>query len=52
MSLGGGASTALDDAVRASIAAGVSYAVAAGNGDFLGRQQPRATTPRPASARR
>jgi serine protease len=40
MSLGGGASTALDDAVRASIAAGVSYAVAAGNGDFIGRQQP------------
>jgi subtilisin family serine protease len=40
MSLGGGASTALDDAVRASIAAGVTYAVAAGNGDFLGRQQP------------
>jgi serine protease len=40
MSLGGGASTALDAAVRASIAAGVSYAVAAGNGDFLGRQQP------------
>jgi subtilisin family serine protease len=40
MSLGGGASTALDDAVRASIAAGVTYAVAAGNGDFIGRQQP------------
>jgi subtilisin family serine protease len=39
MSLGGGASTTLDDAVRNSIAAGVSYAVAAGNGDFLGRQQ-------------
>jgi subtilisin family serine protease len=31
MSLGGGASTALDDAVRNSIAAGVTYAVAAGN---------------------
>lgn len=31
MSLGGGASTALDDAVRRSIAAGVTYAVAAGN---------------------
>ncbi len=31
MSLGGGASTALDDAVRGSIAEGVSYAVAAGN---------------------
>jgi subtilisin family serine protease len=40
MSLGGGASTALDDAVRNSIAAGVTHAVAAGNGDFLGRQQP------------
>jgi subtilisin family serine protease len=40
MSLGGGASTSLDDAVRNSIAAGVTYAVAAGNGDFLGRQQP------------
>jgi serine protease len=31
MSLGGGASTALDDAVRNSIASGVTYAVAAGN---------------------
>jgi serine protease len=31
MSLGGGASTALDDAVRNSITAGVTYAVAAGN---------------------
>jgi subtilisin family serine protease len=40
MSLGGGASTSLDDAVRRSIAAGVTYVVAAGNGDFLGRQQP------------
>jgi subtilisin family serine protease len=40
MSLGGGASTSLDNAVRNSIAAGVTYAVAAGNGDFLGRQQP------------
>ncbi|HUH12731.1 MAG TPA: S8 family serine peptidase [Longimicrobiales bacterium] len=39
MSLGGGASSSLDDAVRNSIAAGVGYAVAAGNGDFLGRQQ-------------
>lgn len=36
MSLGGGASTALDNAVRNSIADGVSYAVAAGNGDILG----------------
>ncbi|EIF00295.1 S8 family peptidase [Saccharomonospora glauca] len=31
MSLGGGVSTAVDDAVRRSIAAGVTYAVAAGN---------------------
>jgi subtilisin family serine protease len=31
MSLGGGASTALDNAVAASIASGVTYAVAAGN---------------------
>ena len=31
MSLGGGVSTALDDAVRNSIAAGVTYALAAGN---------------------
>jgi subtilisin family serine protease len=40
MSLGGGASTSLDEAVRNSIRAGVTYAVAAGNGDFIGRQQP------------
>jgi subtilisin family serine protease len=31
MSLGGGASTALDQAVQASISSGVTYAVAAGN---------------------
>jgi subtilisin family serine protease len=31
MSLGGGASTAMDNAVRASIASGVTFAVAAGN---------------------
>ncbi|MGH2662792.1 MAG: S8 family peptidase [Actinomycetota bacterium] len=36
MSLGGGASAALDNAVRNSIADGVSYAVAAGNGDIFG----------------
>jgi subtilisin family serine protease len=36
MSLGGSASTALDTAVRNSIADGVSYAIAAGNGNFLG----------------
>ncbi len=39
MSLGGGASSALDQAVTNSIDAGVSYAVASGNGDFLGRPQ-------------
>ena len=33
MSLGGGAITAVDDAVRRSIADGVSYAIAAGNGN-------------------
>jgi hypothetical protein len=38
MSLGGGASSALDTAVNNSIADGVSYAVAAGNGNFIGRQ--------------
>ncbi|MFF3338139.1 S8 family peptidase [Streptomyces flavidovirens] len=36
MSLGGGANTSLDDAVKKSIASGVSYAVAAGNGNILG----------------
>ncbi|HSK07994.1 MAG TPA: S8 family peptidase, partial [Vicinamibacterales bacterium] len=39
MSLGGGASSTLDTAVKNSIAAGVSYAVAAGNGDRIGRAQ-------------
>jgi subtilisin family serine protease len=39
MSLGGGASAALDTAVRNSIADGVSYAVAAGNGNILGQAQ-------------
>ena len=36
MSLGGSANSALDTAVRNSIADGVSYAVAAGNGNVLG----------------
>ncbi|HEV7588204.1 MAG TPA: S8 family peptidase, partial [Longimicrobium sp.] len=36
MSLGGGASTTLDNAVAASIASGVSYSVAAGNGNIFG----------------
>jgi subtilisin family serine protease len=39
MSLGGGASTALDSAVASSIADGVTYAVAAGNGNQGGRAQ-------------
>lgn len=39
MSLGGGASTALDTAVRNSIRDGVSYSVAAGNGNILGLAQ-------------
>jgi subtilisin family serine protease len=39
MSLGGGASTALDTAVRNSVVDGVTYAVAAGNGNAGGRQQ-------------
>lgn len=39
MSLGGGASTSLDTAVKNSINSGVAYAVAAGNGNFIGRAQ-------------
>ncbi len=39
MSLGGGASSALDTAVNNSINDGISYAVAAGNGNMGGRQQ-------------
>ena len=39
MSLGGGASTAVDTAVSNSIADGVTYAVAAGNGNVAGRAQ-------------
>ncbi len=39
MSLGGGASTALDQAVTNSIAAGVTYAIAAGNGNMAGIAQ-------------
>ena len=38
MSLGGSASSTIDAAVRNSIAAGVTYAIAAGNGDFFGFQ--------------
>ena len=39
MSLGGGASSSLDTAVQNSIASGVSYAVAAGNGNIAGISQ-------------
>jgi subtilisin family serine protease len=39
MSLGGGASSALDAAVRRSITDGVSYAIAAGNGNIFGIAQ-------------
>ncbi|HSQ30707.1 MAG TPA: S8 family serine peptidase [Gemmatimonadaceae bacterium] len=39
MSLGGGASSSLDDAVRNSITSGVSYAIAAGNGNSAGVAQ-------------
>ena len=44
MSLGGGASTALDNAVRSSISSGITYAIAAGNGDALGNPQDACTT--------
>jgi serine protease len=39
MSLGGGASSTIDAAVANSISSGVTYALAAGNGDFIGRPQ-------------
>ncbi len=39
MSLGGGPDPAIDTAVNNAIADGVTMAVAAGNGDFLGRPQ-------------
>jgi subtilisin family serine protease len=39
MSLGGGASTALDSAVRRSIASGIQYAIAGGNGNRRGVAQ-------------
>ncbi|GGT00744.1 S8 family peptidase [Streptomyces chromofuscus] len=39
MSLGGGASSSLDAAVQNSIASGVTYAIAAGNGNQGGRAQ-------------
>jgi subtilisin family serine protease len=39
MSIGGPFSQAVNDAVENSVASGVVYAIAAGNGDFLGRPQ-------------
>jgi subtilisin family serine protease len=39
MSLGGRASTTIDNAVTSSIASGVTYGVAAGNGNILGIRQ-------------
>ncbi|HEU4557764.1 MAG TPA: S8 family peptidase [Longimicrobium sp.] len=39
MSLGGGANAALDSAVKRSIANGVTYAIAAGNGNIFGFAQ-------------
>ncbi|MEE6258562.1 S8 family peptidase [Plantactinospora sonchi] len=39
MSLGGGANTAIDNAVNNSINAGITYVVAAGNGNTLGVRQ-------------
>jgi len=44
MSLGGGASSAVDAAVRNSIADGVAYAIAAGNGNRGGKAQDACTT--------
>ncbi|MCP2242320.1 S8 family serine peptidase [Lentzea aerocolonigenes] len=43
MSLGGGANSAIDQAVRNSIASGLTYAVAAGNGNAQGVQQDACT---------
>jgi subtilisin family serine protease len=39
MSLGGGANASLDQAVRDSIASGITYAIAAGNGNIFGSGQ-------------
>ncbi|MDQ3698171.1 MAG: S8 family serine peptidase [Gemmatimonadota bacterium] len=44
MSLGGSTSTALDNAVRNAITAGVLFTLAAGNGNFLGIPQDACTT--------
>jgi subtilisin family serine protease len=47
MSLGGGASQSVDDAVSASIAAGVVYAVAAGNDNATPASSRRPVRPTP-----
>ena len=39
MSLGGGADTAIDNAVVNSIGSGITYGIAAGNGDIFGNRQ-------------
>jgi subtilisin family serine protease len=44
MSLGGSASSTLDAAVNNAINSGITFAIAAGNGDFLGRAQDACTT--------
>jgi hypothetical protein len=44
MSLGGGASSSLDEAVARSIARGIPYAIAAGNGNSGGKEQDACTT--------
>ncbi|GGM51644.1 serine protease [Longimycelium tulufanense] len=43
MSLGGPASSAVDNAVRRSVSSGITYAIAAGNGDQWGRPQDACT---------
>ncbi len=44
MSLGGGANSTIDNAVRRSIADGITYAIAAGNGNILGIAQDACNT--------
>lgn len=43
MSLGGGTSSAVDDAVKRSINSGVVYAIASGNGNIFGQPQDAST---------
>ena len=52
MSLGGSASTAMDQAVSKSITDGVTYAIAAGNGNIFGWRRTPATARRRGSRRR